>query len=330
MQPLEQTTPPPIYLGREVPAARRTAQRPWVHIALFAATFLTSAIASARTQGVDVLSAPLAVLEGFPFAITLMTILLCHEMGHYVLARAHRVDASLPYFLPAPPIFWFGTFGAFIRMRTLPPHRRALFDIGAAGPWAGFLIAVPALIIGLSLSTVRPLQPSEGGLVLGDSLLFSWLTQLVLGVRSDEATILLHPIALAGWFGLLVTCLNLLPVGQLDGGHISYAVFGRHHRWIARGVLTFVVILGFGGWLGWFVWAFLFLIIGLDHPPTWESAQLDRRRQVAAGLTFVLLVLTFMPEPFAVVEPTILPVFEGERLPVSVPAESGPLPIIAS
>jgi membrane-associated protease RseP (regulator of RpoE activity) len=277
-------------------------------------------MASAQTQGVDIISDPLGVRAGFPFAITLMTILLSHEMGHYVMARAHRVDASLPYFLPAPPLFWFGTFGAFIRMRTMPPHRRALFDIGAAGPWAGFVVAVPALILGLSLSTVQPLQPHEGGLILGDSLLFSWLTQAVLGVSSDEVTVLLHPIALAGWFGLLVTCLNLLPVGQLDGGHVSYALFGRHHRWIARGVLTFVVVLGIGGWLGWFVWALLFLIVGLDHPPTWDPVALDRPRQIAAVLTFVLLILTFMPEPMALIEPTFVPMFEGERTPVLGPS----------
>jgi membrane-associated protease RseP (regulator of RpoE activity) len=305
--------PFPTHVAR---SSRASGYKPWVHIALFAATFATCAMASAQTQGVDLLSDPLGVRAGFPFAITLMTILLSHEMGHYVMARAHRVDASLPYFLPAPPLFWFGTFCAFIRMRTMPPHRRALFDIGAAGPWAGFVVAVPALIVGLSLSTVQPLQPHEGGLILGDSLLFAWLTEAVLGVSSDEVTVLLHPIALAGWFGLLVTCLNLLPVGQLDGGHVSYALFGRHHRWIARGVLTFVIILGIGGWLGWFVWAILFLIVGLDHPPTWDPVELDRPRQIAAVLTFVLLILTFMPEPMALIEPDFAPMFEGERTPV--------------
>jgi membrane-associated protease RseP (regulator of RpoE activity) len=160
---------------------------------------------------VDIFSDPFGV-EQDSLAITLMTILLSHEMGHYVMARAHRVDASLPYFLPAPPLFWFGTFGAFIRMRTMPPHRRALFDIGAAGPWAGFVVAVPALVVGLSLSTVQPLQPHEGGLILGDSLLFSWLTHAVLGVSSDEVTVLLHPIARMVWAAM--TCLNP-SVGQL-------------------------------------------------------------------------------------------------------------------
>lgn len=311
----------PRSLDQFAPAQQRSAQRPLVHVALFAATFLTCAATSALSQQVPLLSNPLGILVGFPFAITVMTILLCHEMGHYVVARAYRVDASLPFFLPAPPIFLFGTFGAFIRMRTMPPSRRALFDIGAAGPWAGFLVAMPLLIVGLSLSTVQPLPPlgSAPGLTLGDSLLFSWLTQIILGVRPDEVAIILHPIALAAWFGLFVTCLNLLPIGQLDGGHISYAVFGHNHRWIARGVLTFVVVLGIGGWVGWFVCAIIFMIVGLDHPPTWDPGELDRPRQVAAALTFVLLILTFMPEPVKLVSPSFAPIFEGERMPVSMP-----------
>lgn len=330
MRPVEQ----PLLLTDALPDQveshpRRTEPKPWVHLGLFAATFLTCAIASALNQQVPLLSNPLGILAGFPFAITVMTILLCHEMGHYLVARSYRVDASLPFFLPAPPFFLFGTFGAFIRMRSLPPDRRALFDIGAAGPWAGFLVAIPALIIGLSLSTVQPLAPLGAGqaqIILGDSLMFTWMTQIILGVHPDEVSILLHPIALAGWFGLLVTCLNLLPVGQLDGGHISYAVFGHNHRWIARGVLTFVLILGIGGWVGWFVWAIIFMVVGLDHPPTWDPVELDRPRQIAAALTFVLLILTFMPVPVTLVEPTFAPIFEGERLPVSLPCPPLPAP----
>ena len=304
-----------------VPVPRRRQRGPALNLVLFAATFLTASMASALNQGVDIFSHPLAIYAGFPFAITVMMILLFHESGHYLLARAHGVDATLPFFLPAPPIFLFGTFGAFIRMRSLPQDRRALFDIGAAGPWAGFLVAVPAVIIGLQLSEVRPLGPAEGGLILGDSLLFSWLTHLVLGVNPDKVTVLLHPIALAGWFGLLVTCFNLLPVGQLDGGHVAYAVFGRHHRWIARGILTFVLVLGFGGWAGWFVWAIMFLVLGLDHPPTWDPVtRLDRRRLIAAALTLGMLIVTFMPEPISIAEPGESPIFEGERVPVSSPA----------
>ena len=321
-QRIEPPTVPTAYPDhRGTVAVGRRQRGPLLHVVLFAASFVTAAMASALNQGFDVFSNPSAIVSGLPFAVTIMAILLCHESGHYVLARAHRVDASLPFFLPAPPIFLFGTFGAFIRIRSLPPHRRALFDIGAAGPWAGFVIAVPAVIFGLQVSEIRPLGPHEGGLILGESILFSFLTRLVLGVSSADVTILLHPIALAGWFGLLVTCLNLLPVGQLDGGHVAYAVFGRHHRWISRGILTFVLILGIGGWAGWFVWGLLFLVLGLDHPPTWDPVtELDPRRLVAAALTFAILVLTFMPEPFALVEPaTPSPVFDGERVPVTAP-----------
>jgi membrane-associated protease RseP (regulator of RpoE activity) len=304
----------------------RERRRPAVNILLFMATFLTTAMASALNQGVDFISDPMLIRAGFPFAITVMTILLFHEFGHYFLARAHRVDSSLPFFIPAPPVFLIGTFGAFIRMRTLPPNRRALFDIGAAGPWAGFVVAVPAVVFGLELSEIRPLNPAEGGLILGDSLLFSWLTSLVLGVDSKNVTIILHPIALAGWFGLLVTGLNLLPAGQLDGGHVAYAVFGRLHRWISRGILAFVILLGLTGWPGWIVWGFLLLLLGLGHPPPRDPVTpLDRRRVAAAVLTLGIFIVTFMPEPVSIVEPVITPVFEGERVPVSLirPAPHG-------
>ena len=287
-----------------------------MNLLLFGTTFLTTALTSALNQGADIFSDPMTIQVGFPFAIAVMSILLFHECGHYYLARAHRVDASLPYFIPAPPIFVFGTFGAFIRMRRMPPTRSALFDIGAAGPWAGFVVAVPAVVFGLELSEVHPLDPAVGGLMLGDSLLFSWLTWLVLGVNSEEATILLHPIALAGWFGFLVTCLNLLPVGQLDGGHVAYAVFGRFHRWISRGVLAVLVLLGITSWPGWFVWAVLLLVLGITHARTADSTTpLDRRRVVAAALTLGLFVVTFTPEPLAFAEPKVIP--RGERLPAA-------------
>ena len=264
---------------------RRQRRVPLIHIVLFVCTFITTAMAGAFQVGADPLSDPASIRAGFPFAVTLLSILLVHELGHYTLATVHHVRATLPYFIPAPPIL-IGTFGAFIRMKSPPPNRRALFDVGAAGPWAGLIVAIPAVLIGLHLSEVRPLGLDEGGLVLGDSLLFSLLTKLVLGTTPDNVTIMLHPIALAGWFGLFVTFLNLLPVGQLDGGHVSYALFGRWHRWISRLFLGVIAVLGFQGWQGWFVWVVLLLVIGVDHPPTLDrSTPLDRRRRVAAWLT---------------------------------------------
>lgn len=296
-------------------ATRRPRRFPTVHVILFALTFVTTAMAGAFQMGADPFSDMSSIRAGFPFAVTLLSILLVHELGHYTLARVHDVKATLPYFIPGPPIF-IGTFGAFIRMKSPPPSRRALFDVGAAGPWAGLLVAIPAVIIGLQLSEVRPLGLHEGGYVLGDSLLFSFLTRLAIGTTASDATILLHPIALAGWFGLFVTLLNLLPIGQLDGGHVAYALFGRGHRLIARLFLVGVAVLGFVGWPGWFVWVVLPLVIGVDHPPTRDwMTPLDRRRRLAAWMTIGAFVLTFMAEPIAVAPPA--PTFDGEKVEVS-------------
>lgn len=308
---------------RDVPALGRPRRGPGLHIALFAATFATAAMASALNQGVDILAEPARLVAGFPYAIALLAILLSHECGHYFLARAHRVDATLPFFIPAPPvIFFIGTLGAFIRMRSLPRDRRALFDIGAAGPWAGIMVAVPVLMLGLSLSEIRPASPGgEAGLFLGDSLLFKALTWLILGTTGDNVTIVLHPIALAGWVGLLVTALNLLPVGQLDGGHVVYAAFGeRWHRWISRGTLVTLIVLGVGGAATWLVWAVLLSFLGLRHPRLVDGeTPLDRPRRWAAVATLAMFVVTFMPEPVYFAEPPPRIPRDEHAVPVSAP-----------
>lgn len=311
---------PPPY---EIPPliVRPEPQRHSLHFLLFLITFATTTLAGALQKGAypvtslsalvfGILAHPEALVQGLPFAVPLMLILLCHEMGHYLFARKHGVRASLPYFLPAPPfpLLPIGTFGAFIRMRSVPTDRRTLFDIGAAGPWGGVLVAIPAVIIGLALSEVRPLNPLEGGLYLGDSFLFSLLTRLVLGVSGNNVNIELHPIALAGWFGLFVTFLNLLPVGQLDGGHVTYALFGRFHRWISRGFLAVIFFLGFQGWAGWFFWVVLLSFLGIDHPPTHDMfSALDPRRKLYAWGTVGLFGLTFMSAPLMIMEPKSLP-----------------------
>lgn len=304
----------PLGLPRPVSEQRLRGRPPWIHLVLFGLTFLTTAMAGAFQMGADPLSDPASIRAGFPFALTLMTILLGHELGHYFLSKYHGVNATLPYFIPAPPIL-IGTFGAFIRMRTPPRDRRALFDVGAAGPWVGVLLAIPAVILGLHLSEVRPPVEGAAGIILGDSLLFSFLTRLTLGVSSADVTIILHPIALAGWFGFFVTFLNLLPMGQLDGGHIAYAMFGRAHRVVSRVFILVIVVLGFGGWDGWFVWAVLIALLGLDHPPTVDAGTpLDHRRMRAAWLTVGMFLLTFMPTPISISEPA--PRFEGPATPV--------------
>jgi len=279
-------------------AARSKARLRPIHVVLFFATLFTTTLAGSFQAGVNPLTDLRLLAHGLPFSATLMGILLVHEMGHYVLSRVHGVVATPPYFIPGPP-FLVGTFGAFIKMHT-PTNRRALFDVGAAGPWAGFLVAIPAVYYGLTLSEVRPLAPTSDGLTLGESLVFTWLAKLALGVAPADATILLHPVALAGWFGLFVTFLNLLPIGQLDGGHVVYALLGRRHRWVARVAVVGIVGLAFLGWQGWGLWAVLVTVLGVDHPPTIDETPLDPARRLAAWLTIGLFAITFMPVPLMI------------------------------
>ena len=287
---------PPVWIPAANPA-RRSRLRP-IHVVLFSATLLTTTLAGTFQAGENPFADWRLLAHGLPFSATLMGILLVHEMGHYLTSRAHGVEATPPAFIPGPP-YLVGTYGAFIRMHT-PTSRKALFDVGAAGPWAGFFVAVPAVFYGLSLSQVRPLAPEGGGLVLGESLVFTWLARLALGISPADATILLHPIALAGWFGLFVTFLNLLPVGQLDGGHVVYALLGRRHRWVARAGLVVIIGLAFLGWQGWVMWAILVTALGVDHPPTIDDTPLDPVRRIAAWLTIGLFAATFMPVPIAI------------------------------
>jgi membrane-associated protease RseP (regulator of RpoE activity) len=288
----------------------RQRRKPWLHIILFVLTLVTTSLAGAWQNGVDPLSNPWQIFSGLPFSITLMTILLVHEMGHHFMSRYHRVQATLPYFIPAPS--FIGTFGAFIRMDSRPPDRRSLFDVAAAGPLAGLVLAIPAVIIGLQRSTIMPEESTGSGISLGSSLLLSFLSQMTLGLTPDEANIIMHPIGFAGWIGLLVTALNLLPVGQLDGGHVAYALFGERSIWISRLALATVLSLGFLRWWdGWLVWGILLLFLGVRHPATLDPhTPLDLKRTLIAWLTLVILVVTFIPVPFSIQEPKV----EQERL----------------
>lgn len=306
---------------------------PGVNVVLFALTCLTTTIAGAELSGVDWISEPTRILSGLPFSMAVLAILFCHEMGHYLAARHYDVDATLPFFLPGPPFPFpmIGTFGALIRLRSPIPHRRALFDIGAAGPWAGVVVAVPVTILGLYLSKVTPLDPTQGGIMLGDSILFSLLTWMVLGVDSSRVMIHLHPVGTAGWFGLFVTCLNLVPAGQLDGGHVSYAVFGAAHRFVSRATWAFLLFLGVtavlsgSGWAGWLMWAVMLQALGLEHPaPLDPVAPLGRRRLKRAALTAALFVVTFTPNPLSFAEPEPPTMFDGDRIPISAPPPAPP------
>jgi membrane-associated protease RseP (regulator of RpoE activity) len=286
-----------------VPLALRP-RPPWwrrvgVPLALFLVTFCTVTINGALLEGVDIFAEPGRVWSGLPFAVALISILLIHEMGHYLTARHHGVPASLPYFLPAPP-FFIGTFGAFIKMEAIPSTRAALFDVGAAGPWAGFFASVAAFVIGLQQSRIEPVTPDSMGLELGDSLLTKALVHWVMGPVPEGFAVYFSPVAFAGWVGFFVTVLNLLPMGQLDGGHIAYAFFGRRHALWARVAWGGVVVCALIFWPGWYFWAFFPLIFGFDHPPTrtdWNPLRGWRRWGFV--MTVLLFVALFVPRPLA-------------------------------
>ena len=305
-------SPPPEAKGRK---------RPWLHIALFVITLVTTTVAGALQNGVDPISDPSQIFSGLPFAMTLMAILLVHEMGHFLMSRYHGVKATLPYFIPAPS--FIGTFGAFIKMQSSPPDRRSLFDVGAAGPLAGLVLAIPAVVIGLLLSTVSPDEGSGGGITLGSSLLLSFLSQATLGLLPDEANIVMHPIGFAGWIGLLVTAMNLLPVGQLDGGHVIYALFGRKAVWISRSALGLILALGlFRLWDGWLIWGLVLLVMGVRHPPPPDPhTPLDFKRRVIAWMTLAVMAVTFIPVPFSIQEPKV-PVERLIPKPATPPVEA--------
>ncbi|HVA81307.1 MAG TPA: site-2 protease family protein [Candidatus Binataceae bacterium] len=296
---------------------------PRLNLALFALTLLTTTMAGAYMAGLDLsarhpIASVLGITTGLSFSLPLMAILLAHEMGHYLTARRNDVNTSLPYFIPAPwpSVFFIGTFGAFIRMRQMPQTRRVMFDIGAAGPWAGMLIALPCVLIGLHLSDIQPLtQGSGGGLELGNSLLFYGLSRWMLGVDPNLVNVNLHPLAFAGWLGFLVTTLNLLPVGQFDGGHVLYALTPRNHRKISTlfvlGCVLMVVIplaIGRSFWGGWLLWAVIAVALGLGHPSTVDrDTPLSPARRVAAWLTVALFIVTFMPTPITLGTPDETP-----------------------
>jgi Zn-dependent protease len=240
-----------------------------------------------------ILQHPATLLLGLPFSLTLMFILFAHEMGHYLYARHYRVYATLPFFVPFPSLI--GTLGAFIRIKSPIPSRAALFDIGIAGPIAGFIPACVALVYGLSLS--HPIaSPVASDIQLGFPLAFHLAARL-LHLGAPLASLSLHPIAAAAWVGMFATALNLLPGGQLDGGHIVYSISPRWHRWVS--LLTVFALVPFGKyrWTGWFLWSVL-LALTLRHPPVPRYPEVSGGRRILAVCALLMLVLTFTPAPF--------------------------------
>jgi membrane-associated protease RseP (regulator of RpoE activity) len=243
-------------------------------------------------------------LNGLWYSGTILAILGCHEMGHYLACRYYDVDASLPYFIPAP--FLTGTLGAFIRIREPIPSKRMLFDIGIAGPIAGFLVAVPALFVGLAMSRVVSLPPKFSGLTLGEPLLFQFAAKVLWGTPPEGFSINMHPMAFGAWFGLLATALNLFPIGQLDGGHISYAVLGRRSSHVTLAAIAVAVALASfsSSWIVWTVLMVMMLVLfGRHHPRTPdEDVPLDRTRVLLALFALFMLVVCFTPAPIEPLE----------------------------
>jgi membrane-associated protease RseP (regulator of RpoE activity) len=291
----------------------RKKNRIWINILLFSLT-VVSAFLVGMTWSLSFKYGD-AVNRDFPFSLgerffndpqviflsviysaVLITILLGHELGHYLTCRRYRIEATLPYFIPAPTLI--GTLGAFIKIKSPITHRQQLFDIGAAGPLAGFILALPALFIGLSLSKVVPALPSDESIAFGEPLLLKAIIALLFKNVPPGSDILLHPVAFAGWVGILVTAFNLFPLGQLDGGHIFFALVGRKAMHLAKLFLGIFVVMGIFFWVGWFVWALLILLLGLKHPPVFdEHVPLSRGRKAVGVLIVVIFVLSFIPDP---------------------------------
>jgi hypothetical protein len=232
------------------------------------------------------------------FTLALILILLGHEMGHYLTCRRYRLKATLPYFIPAPTLL--GTMGAFIRIKSPITRKRELFDVGIAGPLMSFVLSVPTLVAGLFLTSKNSvyLLSKEGTLFLGDPLLLKVLAGLRFGSLEPGKAIVYHPLVFAGWAGLLVTAMNLFPIGQLDGGHIAYALLGPRAKSVGRIFLGVFAVLGVLFWAGWLVWAAAILLIGMKHPPTWDAEMpLGTRRKIMGGLALVIFILSFIPDP---------------------------------
>lgn len=307
---------------------------PWINLAFFLLTLFSMMFAGTlfaydgpmQPGLLGMIQTVLAnIWVGLPFAVALLSILVAHEFGHYLAGRFHHTQVTLPYFIPFP-LSPFGTMGAFIRLKEPPRNKRILLDIGIAGPIAGMVIAIPVLLYGLSLSHIEPILPASGQAfqLEGNSILYLLSKYIVFGqllpAPSDYSNIspvlywiryfftgsplpfggvdvIIHPIAWAGWAGLLVTALNLIPAGQLDGGHIIYTLFGKRANWLRPVILVTLILLGFV-WSGWWLWAFLVLVLGgVYAEPLDQITELDFPRKAVAIAGIFLFVLVFTPVP---------------------------------
>lgn len=318
-----------------IPGVIRTnPTKPWMNLFLFGVTLLSVILSGAlyaydgpmpENQTQLLLSLLRALPKGIPFALSLLAILTAHELGHYFAGRFHRTNVTLPYFIPLP-FSPFGTMGAFIQLKEPPKNRRILLDIGIAGPFAGMIVAIPVLLLGLSLSHIEPihLQPGQSLQLEGNSLLYLLAKYLVFGqllpapasygetspllywvryfftsqpLPLGGVDVMIHPVAWAGWAGLLVTALNLIPAGQLDGGHVMYVLMGQRARKLWPFILIALGLLGFA-WSGWWIWALLIFALGRIYAqPLDQITPLDPRRRLVAILGVILFILVFTPVP---------------------------------
>jgi Zn-dependent protease len=287
--------------------------RPWLHAVLFIVTIFSAFVVGFSWSASYLYPERLASDPGFRmgswifrdrgaivlslvYAAVLMTILLAHELGHYLTCRRYGLKATLPFFIPAPTLI--GTLGAFIKIRTPISRKRELFDIGVAGPLAGFAFAVPALVVGLALSKIVPALPREGSIVFGEPLLLKIIGAFVLGDIGPHFDIVLHPVAFAGWVGVLVTSLNLIPVGQLDGGHVAYAVLGTKSRALTKAVLGLFLVAAAVFWAGWLLWFLILVLMGTKHPRIAdEAAPLGTARRLVFIGVVAIFILSFIPAP---------------------------------
>jgi membrane-associated protease RseP (regulator of RpoE activity) len=292
------------------PSRPAVRDRYWLHILLFLIALVTTTGAGAAFSGsfeenrpllfddffLD-FSSPSLWLRGLPYSLTLLTVLLAHEMGHYLACRYYGISASLPYFIGVPTLI--GTLGAFIRIRSAIFSRRPLFDIGIAGPLAGFVFLLPALAIGLAYSKVIPGIVAQGEFVFGTPLLVRALEMAIFpGVPSGD--IYMHPVARAAWFGVLATALNLMPIGQLDGGHILYAVAGSWHRPLTRFFILVLLAMGIFFSYAWLVWALLLFLLARRHPRIYDERNVGAGRLRLAVLSLVIFIVSFSVVPIRI------------------------------
>jgi len=292
-----------IRIARERAFAR--PRFPWLNLILFVSTIISTLTAGAYWAGGPWSEDPMAIMErpldfllaGVPFSLSLLAILLFHEFGHYIAARRQGVDVSLPYFIPAPIFSPFGTLGALIISKSPFINRKQLLDVGAAGPLAGLLAAIIVLFIGIHQSSIEPITQNSEVMYIGESLLFKFITYMVKGPIPETGGLYLSSTALAGWVGTLVTMFNLLPLGQLDGGRIVYALFGHWQKTISKLAILGLAAMSFF-WTGWVLWMFIGFFLKASHPPTiLDEVPLNRGRILIGILSIAAFIICFIPVP---------------------------------